>query len=75
VIDGPWEGKQYHSELPYFQMAVSERLSPFNHYDKVQPTMCAQTFFYRWSAPLRGWVFMWGHYPDRYAYECERYYY
>lgn len=61
VYDGPLEGERIESEYPWH---------PFNHCDPLsiadlRPTLAIpemvefQRFEYRWSAPLRAWVFVW----------------
>ena len=74
VYDGPWEGRNYASERPRFDVPMMPRsldcrFTPAS--ELVAPTTY-EVKSYRWSAPLRAWVFCWDGYPSKYAYEDER---
>lgn len=71
VYDGPLEGEQRVSETPWFY-CMAQR-SPSVSYASYGPTVPPACFemdkrFYRWSHPLRAWVFCWDNRESRYAY-------
>ena len=74
VYDGPWEGRSYESERPYFEINMVGDL-PVGHFSRgFAPPVSVEVKrgFYRWSQPLRAWVFCWDNMPSRYAYEAYR---
>lgn len=74
VYDGPWEGRQYAIDRLYFEISIAPPFSwraPFPPID--MPALVEiRRGYYRWSSPLRAWVFCWDGNPSRYAFEVYR---
>ncbi len=73
VYDGPWEGKNYECERPYFVVPLTKLASALSWREFV-PTeeITIQHGYYRWSQPIRAWVYCWDGNPSRYVYEAYR---
>lgn len=62
VYDGPWEGRSYSSERPYFTVAIVPPLygCAFDPRDLEPPMFtCSCRGVYIWSRALKCWVFDW----------------
>lgn len=64
VYDGPWEGRQLANDRPWCEFNWSDYGSvsdfrPWLPMESIPMTVTYQRFEYRWSAPLRAWVFVW----------------
>lgn len=62
VYDGPWEGRQLDHDRPWYEFnhMPDAWLHPIWIIDDIVPQ--SATFYrclYRWSNPLRAWVFDW----------------
>jgi hypothetical protein len=68
--DGPMEGQTRGSELPWFEFPFTEPLKvSYLNKDFIPPASIElKSGFYRWSYPLRQWVFVWDNKPSRYGY-------
>lgn len=70
VYDGPWEGRNLENDSPWYeinwmpQMALpSWRDHAWD--DPIPMTAVYYRMAYRWSRPLRAWVFDWNSAPRR----------
>ena len=59
VYDGPWKGRSHTSERPWFEIPMRSALNPgmFSYRGEYASPVAIKTGFYRWSRPLRAWVF------------------
>ncbi len=60
VYDGPWEGRNYESERSWFIIPIREPISCLEFRPEQTPILVnIKRGQYRWSQPLRAWVFNW----------------
>lgn len=64
VYDGPWEGKHRSEEVPYFHVLLAISYGRIPKWGSFDPTaaVAVRNGYYRWSYPLRAWVFVWNRY-------------
>ena len=70
VYDGPLEGEVRESDRPWFEVPLPIPNPVFSYgLDNLIPaSIRIEMGFYRWSHPIRAWVFLWDNKPSRYAY-------
>jgi hypothetical protein len=65
VYDGPLEGEHHVKESPYFDFQWSPDVMPMTYLSNEIPAMAyCYRLTYRWSNPLRCWVFDWRSAPQ-----------
>ena len=72
VYDGPWEGRSYTCERPYFEISLppSGLARCFSTFEEPPSMVSIERRMYRWSQALRAWVFCWNGTSNRYMYEA-----
>lgn len=55
--DGPWAGRHVKRDSPYFAVAFSPPLAWAQPWEEIAVDAVVHQGFYRWSHPLKKWVF------------------